>query len=354
MLNQQCAILTVIDSYIEPLLNRVLTTDKLGICCEAIKVDSMSSSCGKFQGDRFKLSIPYAKQNLTWNVFFDSQCPEMGPDFIFNDNTFLADMDVDTLSVKVPSLAKWNPNDGNALLNVLMELLSCYKQHQIQLLQKQSRLQLEYNMLMESTEIKPEDVEIILLPCSSKPVEARFLISLSVDLSQLQIRTCKSESDVAILLIIFSGADWSRITPQLDISKSLEKIFSGTVLLQVNSIVQSLEKRREYITTFLALKRKACIEFDTINCNYVTCLLTDDGFSTVLHIQLPLGFPQEPPMIELHSIYHMTSQHIFYSEKVKSYPYNNTWSSKIMILKLFKYINNIIKKFKLNSIKNCS
>lgn len=83
-------------------------------------------------------------------------------------------------------------------------------------------------MLMESTEIKPEDVEIILLPCSSKPIEARFLISLSVDLSQLQIRTCKSESDVAILLIIFSGADWSRITPQLDISKSLEKIFSGT------------------------------------------------------------------------------------------------------------------------------
>lgn len=91
----------------------------------------MSSSCGSVQGDRFKLSIPYARQNLTWNIFFDSQCPEMGPDFIFNDNTFLADMDVDALSTKVPSLAKWNPNDENALLNVLKELLSCYKQHQV-------------------------------------------------------------------------------------------------------------------------------------------------------------------------------------------------------------------------------
>lgn len=103
----------------------------LGVCCETIKIDSLSSSCGKEQGDRFKLSIPYAKQNLVWNVFFDSQCPEMGPDFIFNDNTFLADIDVDTLSVKVPSLANWNPNDENALLNVLKELLLCYKEHQV-------------------------------------------------------------------------------------------------------------------------------------------------------------------------------------------------------------------------------
>lgn len=55
----------------------------------------------------------------------------MGPDFIFNDNSFLADIDIDTLSVKVPSLTEWNPNDKHALLNVLIELLSCYKQHQV-------------------------------------------------------------------------------------------------------------------------------------------------------------------------------------------------------------------------------
>ena len=30
MLNQQCAVLTAIDSYIEPLINRVLSTDKFG------------------------------------------------------------------------------------------------------------------------------------------------------------------------------------------------------------------------------------------------------------------------------------------------------------------------------------
>ena len=81
--------------------------------------------------DRIKLSIPYAKQNLTWNVFFDSECPEIGPDFLFNDDAFLANMDVDSFSTNVPSLANWNPNDGDALLNVLVELLSCYKQYQV-------------------------------------------------------------------------------------------------------------------------------------------------------------------------------------------------------------------------------
>lgn len=81
---------------------------------------------------------------------------------------------------------------------------------------------------MNSGEVKTEDVEVILLPSSSKPTEARFLISLSVDVSQLEIRTCKSESDIAMLLVTFSGTDWSRITPQLYFSKSLEESLSGT------------------------------------------------------------------------------------------------------------------------------
>ncbi|KAF3420733.1 hypothetical protein E2986_00602 [Frieseomelitta varia] len=376
MLNQQCAVLTAIDSYIEPLINRVLSTDKFGVCCETIKIDSMSSSCGSVQGDRFKLSIPYARQNLTWNIFFDSQCPEMGPDFIFNDNTFLADMDVDALSTKVPSLAKWNPNDENALLNVLKELLSCYKQHQIQLLQKQTRLQLQYNMLISSAEV--EDVEVILLPFSSKPTEVRFLISLSVDLSQLQNRTSKSESDIVMLLVTYCGVDWNRITPQLHFSKSLEETLGGTgelrlpqfpsdtslvqyilkikkyVAGKVNSAIQSLEKRRDYIAAFLCINHLCILEYDTINCKYVSCILCEDDFYVVMHIQLPLGFPREAPIVEFKSVYHMSSEHVPYSEKIKHYPYDFKWPPHHMIRELYKAMYQQIKIFKLNSIKNCS
>jgi len=64
-------------------------------------------------------------------VLFDSQCPEMGPDFIFNDQNFLMDPDIDILSTYVPSLVKWNLNDTDGLLNVLSELLSYYKDYQV-------------------------------------------------------------------------------------------------------------------------------------------------------------------------------------------------------------------------------
>jgi len=66
-----------------------------------------------------------------WNVLFDSQYPEIGPDFIFNDQNFLIDPDIDTLSSQVPSLVEWNPNNTDALFNVLVELLLYYKEHQV-------------------------------------------------------------------------------------------------------------------------------------------------------------------------------------------------------------------------------
>lgn len=94
-------------------------------------MDSVSSSCDRSKNDCFKLSIPYAGEHLVWNVLFNSQCPEMGPDFIFNDQNFLMDPDIDILSTWVPSLVKWNPNDTDALLNVLIELLLYYKEHQV-------------------------------------------------------------------------------------------------------------------------------------------------------------------------------------------------------------------------------
>ena len=113
------------------------------------------------------------------------------------------------------------------MLNVLAELLSCYKQYQIQLLEKQDRLQLEYSLLMEAGKVKPEDVEMILLPLASKPTEAKFLVSLTVDVSEVPQRTRESKTDMAMLLVTFRGPDWNHITPHLQLSKSLESIFGG-------------------------------------------------------------------------------------------------------------------------------
>ncbi|XP_029032777.1 BRISC and BRCA1-A complex member 2-like [Osmia bicornis bicornis] len=380
MLSQQYPILTHVESHIKPLLMDVLSTDKIGVCHGSVELHSVSSSCGKVEGDRFRLLIPYARQNLAWNVFFDSQYPEMGPDFIFNDNSFLVDTDINTLSVKVPSLTEWNPNDKHALLNVLIELLSCYKQHQMQLLQKQDKLQLECNMLMTSTEVKPEDVEMILLPFGSKPTEARFVISLSVDVSQLEARTYKSESDAAMLLIIFSGTDWNRIIAHIFFSKSLEEALGGPRALnlpplppnkflidyipevkkcitdKINSINQSLIKRREYISAILAVQFPSVQEWDSVKYSYITMVLSDqEDFHVMVKIELPAGFPNEKPIILLNSLYHMEGPHSAYSEVFEDFPYKVNWDSFFKVKKLLLCIKHAIKSFKQNTVKNyCS
>lgn len=73
-----------------------------------------------------------------------------------------------------------------------------------------------------------------------------------------------------------------------------------------------------------------------------------------MYIHLPLGFPREPPTIELCSIYHITSQDTVYREKVKNYPYEFTWTPHVMIKRLLTFIQRNVETFKSNSIKNCS
>ena len=96
----------------------------------SMNINSLTSKNGKLF-DCIELSVPYADQTLKWTIIFDLECPELGPDFIFNDENFLADPDVDTLMKCVPSLANWNYLDSNSLLTVLKELLAHYKVYQV-------------------------------------------------------------------------------------------------------------------------------------------------------------------------------------------------------------------------------
>ncbi|KYQ50194.1 BRCA1-A complex subunit BRE [Trachymyrmex zeteki] len=377
MLNQQHPLLNTIDSYIEPLLKRVLQTKRLGVSYGPIKLDSVSSSCNKNKNDCFKLSIPYAGEHLMWNVLFDSQCPEMGPDFIFNDQNFLMNPDIDILSTWVPSLVKWNPNETDALLNVLMELLLYYKEHQIQLLGKQGdRLQLEYSTLVGETEICKEDIEVMML-LGLKPAEARFLIRISMDYTRLPPRMNKSQNDEAMLLVTFYGPDWNRISPQLYLSKTLEDAIGRPESLhipplppnkylmdyvpevikfmeeKINSAVQCFESRKEFIVFLLVLQRGSIVEYDAIEFNWIIILLEHRDFHFLIHFNLPSIFPKEKPQITLQSVYHVTSQGILYREVLDDAPYSPRWPMKLMVDKLLTYIiENAVQKFQANSIKN--
>lgn len=62
---------------------------------------------------------------------FDVTCPWYAPDFRFDDENFLANVDSACVEKHVPSLANWNDDDPKALSNVIQELIALYREHQV-------------------------------------------------------------------------------------------------------------------------------------------------------------------------------------------------------------------------------
>lgn len=378
MVNQVQPIWNSVDTYIEPLLKRVLQAPRVGVSCGKVEVYNVSSSCGKVKGDRFSLSIPYAGKKLTWNVLFNSLCPELGPDFIFDDDTFLADPDLDTIVTHVPSLARWDVTNYDALLMVIVELLLYYKQHQIDSLGKQGeRLQFEYSTLVGATEICAEDLEVVLLPTGVRPVEARFLIRMALDFSKLPERTAHPQDDEAMLLVTFNGPDWNRIVPELYLSKSLEEAFGGAASLHVppftsskclmdyvpevkgfinekiNLLAMCFEKKKNFIAALLLLKRGSIIEYDAVESCHATVLIEHRDFYCLVHFKLPATFPKDPPQITLQSIYHMTSLGTLFCQNVEDLPFSPRWTPFEMATKALNHIiEKEVPKFQTNSVKS--
>ncbi|XP_046481543.1 BRISC and BRCA1-A complex member 2 isoform X1 [Neodiprion pinetum] len=379
MLNQNSQpIWNSVDKYIEPLLKRVLETQRIGVSCGKVEVNNITSSCGKDRGDRFYLSIPYAGKTLSWNVLFNSLCPELSPDFLFDDDSFLADPDVTTILTHVPSLASWDVTNDDALLMVIVQLLSYYKEHQINLLEKQGeRLKFEYSTLVNETEICPEDMEVISLPTGVRPVETRFLIRMAMDFSKLPERISHPQDDEAMLLVTFNGPDYDHITPELYLSKSLEDAFGGPAALhippfqsskylmdyvpevkgyineKINLLAICFEKRKSFIAALLLLKRGSIIEYDAVEASNVTLLVEHRDFYCMIHFKLPTTFPKQPPQITLRSIYHMTSLGTLFSQNVEDLPYSPRWVPFEMVTKALNHIaEKEIHKFQTNSVKN--
>ncbi|KAH8028285.1 hypothetical protein HPB51_014941 [Rhipicephalus microplus] len=106
--------------------------------------------------DRFKISLPYAGQTVTWEVIFQAHKPELPPDFIFDDTSFVPNIE------EVPSLCEWDSEDDQALTNVIQELLEQYRKHQASMLDDSPRLQFEYSSLVHQSDIPESNIQVHL------------------------------------------------------------------------------------------------------------------------------------------------------------------------------------------------
>uniref|UniRef100_A0A8C4R806 BRISC and BRCA1-A complex member 2 n=1 Tax=Eptatretus burgeri TaxID=7764 RepID=A0A8C4R806_EPTBU len=257
--------------------------------------------------DRFKLHIPYAGETLTWDVIFNALHPELSPDFIFGEDT------------------DFMPNPERLLGN----------------------------------------------QCC-----VRFLLHLPIDTRDLPAYLLKGflnptdpGEDVVLLLVTFEDIEATKVTPKLYLSQRIECALggvssthtppfpSGGCLLdyvpqvcellsrKIQYVVQSYHKRREYIAAFLSHFGRAIVEYDAEGFTKLSLLLENDCLYCLIHIDLPIYFPRDQPVIAFQSCCHFTAARLLLQQLHKSYPYSPRWDGNEMAVRARSFFKKAVPSF---------
>ncbi|KAH7971903.1 hypothetical protein HPB52_003668 [Rhipicephalus sanguineus] len=320
--------------------------------------------------DRFKISLPYAGQTVTWEVIFQAHKPELPPDFIFDDTSFLPNIE------EVPSLCDWDSEDDQALTNVIQELLEQYRKHQVSMLDDSPRLQFEYSSLVHQSDIAESNIQVHLnkKKASNDTFSLVSTIFLRRDGKCLFPKKENLSEDMAILQVTFQSPEGSRILPQLFLSPRVEAL-GGSLAVKlpsfnkdsclmdyvpqvkellekkVEQVSTSFAKRKEYVAAFLNLFGRNLLEFDAEGFASLSFLFEHDDFFFILIIAIPRTFPQDKPSLTFQSAYH-TSCGWPYSITCTDYPYSPRWEASEMADRARTFVMDYVPSFQTSSVKN--
>ncbi|XP_014667014.1 PREDICTED: BRCA1-A complex subunit BRE-like isoform X2 [Priapulus caudatus] len=367
-------VVDVFDESVVKFVEALVKDGRFGICGGSIRIFDYSKGSPegeRYKSDRFKMVLPYAGQSIVWEILFNAVTPELPPDFIFNEQEFFPDPD------KLESLGNWNSHNPSALLSVVRELLEQYREYQVSLITKDSRLHFEYQSLLERFCKKADEVEIHVTPkLPGKTGQVNFLIKLPVDFSRippslLDQSTCK---DSAVLLVQFTSSEPKQATPQLFLSPGVERALAGSQALRiptfptggclhdyvasvrdllnatVKKVVQRYEKRKEYMAAFLILFGSSVLEYDIMLFDRLSMLFEWHNFSFIVHVNIPEKFPAMKPTLTLESVYHEFNKEIF-SISYDDYPYSPRWHGTEMAERAREFILKTVPEFQKSSVR---
>ncbi|XP_066993310.1 BRISC and BRCA1-A complex member 2 isoform X3 [Anabrus simplex] len=370
---------------VRPFIREVMINGRIGIGAGNLRIADVQTGRPTIEtsenGDRFKLSIPFAGQLISWEIVFNSYRPSFPPDFCFHDESFLSDPEVNILEENVPSLAKWDAEDPKSLLHVISELLALYRKHQVSLLNgvDYSRIYFEYSSLVCQAQVLEEDVEVLIGTRNNKSRllsgAVNFLIKLKVDFSSLPpiVSNENPGENAAMLLVTFHSPEGSRITPQLHLAPSVEKALGsfqlppfppdGSCLMdyvpvvveqlqeKVSNIANCFEKKKEYFAALFYRLGKSVVEYDGVTFTRATFILEWRDFYFLVHFTLPAQFPLDRPMLLFQSVYHIAYGNP-YQTWVDDYPYSPRWLPNEMVDRVYNYILEHAEVFQKKSIQS--
>lgn len=331
------------------------------------------------RGDRFTLKVPLAAEIVQWDIVFNLGRPRLAPDFNFNDEPFVDELNLDELKTHVPDLVRWNLDDPKRLLLVIQQFIQLYKRHQIQLLQKPefSRLLFEYSSLVEETKVIDEDLEILVggqRRNRSICEGINFLIRLNVNFTNLPPVRDEDDADRrANLLVNFQSADWSRIHPKLYLSPRVEKALgpahnyqipqfpSDSCLMdyvplviniietEIQKLAENFNRKKQFISYLFFHLSNSVIEYDFLTWSWATFLLEKNNFHFLFKLTFTTDFPNENPSLIFQSVY-QCSYNKPYQTTVKDYQKGS--DDKKTIENIISFINLYADKFRIDSQNN--
>ncbi|CAG9785155.1 unnamed protein product [Diatraea saccharalis] len=302
-----------------PYIQCVYQDLKLGLCKTKVDIERIS---GASEGpeNQFRLVLPYCSKKLKWEVIFDPSTPWFAPDFRFDDDSFLNNINEEIVEISLPSLSKWNENNPKALSDVISELVQLYKSHQISKLNEDesSRAYFEYSALLGDAVTSEKDIEVWV---GGHVVE--FLIKLNIDTSRLpELYNDGIEQnpgiDTALLLVRYPNSTNAELILSPLLTKSLGNIVlpvmhqSGVLMDYVPLVTELLNNKIQELLSNEKLKREllaqlivkyegAILEHDA---NSAAFLFEMNDFHWILQINIGLKFPEKPPILTLRSVYH--------------------------------------------------
>ncbi|XP_026751461.1 BRISC and BRCA1-A complex member 2-like [Galleria mellonella] len=320
-MSSECiGILNDISPIFRPYIQNVYEELKLGLCKTKVDLEKVAGS--DLTDSQLRLVLPYCSKKIKWEIIFDPTTPWFAPDFRFDDESFLSNVNEEFLEEKLPSLCSWNENDPKALSCVLSELVSLYKNHQIKKLNEDesSRAYFEYTALLGDALTTENDIEVWV---GNHVVE--FLIKLNVDTSRLpELYNDGIEEnpgiDTALLLVRYPNSTNAELILSPLLTKSLGNITlplmhqSGVLMDYVPMVTELLNKKIQDVLNNERLKREllaqlivkyegAILEHDANNASF---LFEMNDFHWILQIDIGVKFPEKPPVLMLRSVYHST------------------------------------------------
>lgn len=301
-----------------------------------VQVSHVTTHAGRTDSstvDRFQIRVPYCTNFLSWDVIYNLSQPSVVPDFILQENeeTWIP---IENLE----SLKKWKPENVDSLLDVINEMLNCYKDYQKQLIMNLSdpRLSFEFTSINEAY----KDASFHLKDSNGLTLFAQFKYPFDSKLQpfvqtpddqnlEVTVQIPESTSVVPVVNLTWPrNSIWEGILTQIKLPEwRVRETCTIPYIAQVSELLlaacEVLEQRKKLFKGLTEVFG-APLEYDTLQYLKICFLVEHNSVVFVLHL-LCVDFPAKQPTLTLTSFVTLKKERLK-TLSFASYPYSPRWT----------------------------